>query len=167
MLEERKTGEKVEVCEVQGVALIVFVNLPAVMSSFILAICGCTKEQEGLGGVELANGAFPQKHSSARTSSVATNIGGMNVNDCGGEPVRGLSVCSVVLCSLRQSHSENPLLALGQSCKHNIGHRSVNSGQSHNPYLPSTIIVGEFVPVTNRKESNSLSRMWRPDCQMQ
>lgn len=49
MLEERKTG----------VAVIVFVNLPAAVSTFILAICGCTKEQEGLGGVELADGVFP------------------------------------------------------------------------------------------------------------
>ncbi len=96
-----------------------------VVSSFILALCGHTKEQEGLGGVELADGVCPrrtQKPSNTRTSSVATNIRGMNVNDCGGEPVSGerpLCVCSVVLCSLRQSHSENPLLALGQSCKHN------------------------------------------------
>lgn len=98
---------------------------PAVVSSFISALRGHTTEQEGLSGVELAAGVCPrrtQKHSNARTSSVATNIGGMNVNDCGGEPVSGkrpLCVCSVVLCSLRQSHSENPVLALGQSCKHN------------------------------------------------
>lgn len=112
---------------------------PAVVSSFISALCGRTKEQEGLGGVELADGVCPrsgawknsapraahihtQKHSSTRTSSVATNIGCMSVNDCGGEPVSGkrpLCVCSVVLCSLRQSHSENPPLALGQSFKHN------------------------------------------------
>lgn len=113
----RKIGE-VEVCEVQGVALIVFVNLPLwCQVSYRLS--------EDLGGVELADGVCPhhtQKHSNTRTSSVVTNIGGMNVNDCGGEPVSGerpLCVCSVVLCSLRQSHSENPLLALGQSCKHN------------------------------------------------
>lgn len=43
-------------------------------------------------------------------------------------------------------------------------HRSVNSGQSHNPCPPSTITVGEFVLVTTHKESNSLSkRMWKPD----
>lgn len=85
---------------------------PIVASSFILAICGCTKEREGLSGMEMADGVLShhaQKHSHARTSSVATNIGGMYVNDCGGEPVRGerpLCVSSIVLCSLRQSCSE-------------------------------------------------------------
>lgn len=62
------------------------------------------------------------KHSNARTTSVTTNNDGININDCGGEPVSGkrpLGVCSVVLCSLCQGHSENPLLALGQSCKQN------------------------------------------------
>lgn len=49
MLQERKTG----------VAVIVFVNLPAAVSAFILAICACAEEQEGLGGVELADGCVP------------------------------------------------------------------------------------------------------------
>lgn len=83
-------------------ALIAFVNLLLRCQVSYWLSLACTKEQEGLGGVELANGVFPhqaQKHCNARTSSVATNIGGMNANDCGGEPVRDempLCVCSVV-----------------------------------------------------------------------
>lgn len=49
MLQERKTG----------LAVIVFVNLPAAVSTFILAICGCTGERGALGGVELAVGCVP------------------------------------------------------------------------------------------------------------
>lgn len=134
---------------------------PAVVSSFISALCGRTKEQEGLGGVELADGVCPhaaslhtQKHSNARTSSVATNIGGMNVNDCGGEPVSGegpLTVCVLWFFVPSVKATQKILCSLWASPVSTTRHRSANSGQNQDHYLPSTIIVGEFVSVRTHK----------------
>lgn len=112
-----------------------------------------------LGGVELADGARPTPHTRAQRphaqGSVATNIGGTDVNDCGGEPVSGegpLSVCSCGSLFPSVRATQKTLRSLRASPVSTTRHRSANSGQNHNHYLPSTIIVGGNVSqVTARK----------------
>lgn len=132
MLRERKTG----------LAVIVFVNLPAAVSTFILAICGCTGEREALGGVELADGcvpASPVPRTHARTNSRspgATGVGCIDVNGRRVEPVpseRPRCVCSPRFFVPSVKATQEILRSLPASPVSTTRRRSANSGQSHCP----------------------------------
>lgn len=153
MLQERNTG----------LAVIVFVNLPAAVSTFILAICGCTEEQEGLGGVELADGCALA--SPAQTPDPPVQLTWVALMSTAIElslyRVSGLAVCVPTPAPAALFPPSKPVRK-SSACSGPVLEAQHVAAQliqaSHCPCLPTTKTVGEYFMVTTCKESHRPAR---------